>query len=164
MLRDPDGARRIGKLRAPAYGLGDAPAFFRWTLSRYLVRSDNSMAHLGLKFQASPFRPYSYFSFRESGGFPAISRIFVRAAVRSIVLGLWSCENTHLRTWELKCPGLTIPRPCRPRRTCVRRCDPFRPHRLYGWLATAPCRLRRLWYPNANLGNFAGRRRTRDRI
>ena len=76
---DPDGVCRIGKLRAPAYGLSDARAVFRRTLIRYLVRSDNSRAHLGLKVQASSFRLRLYFIFR---------KIRWRAAVRGIVLGI----------------------------------------------------------------------------
>ena len=43
---DPSGPQRIRKLRAPAYGLNDAPPAFRKTLQRYLLCAEVSLALL----------------------------------------------------------------------------------------------------------------------
>ena len=58
----------IWRLRAPAYGLNDAPAAFHGAPGRHLVESAKSLACVGLKFQVSSFDPRLNFIFRKSGG------------------------------------------------------------------------------------------------
>ena len=57
------GPHRIQKLRAPSYGLGDAPAAFRKILQSYLPRREESSATAGQKFQVSSPGPRIYFVF-----------------------------------------------------------------------------------------------------
>ena len=47
-----EGAR---KLKAPAYGLHDAPVAFHRSLKQYLLNSEASMQNVGLRCQASSF-------------------------------------------------------------------------------------------------------------
>ena len=55
-------------LRFPVFGLRDAPAAFRETLRRYLLRARESSAPVGPNFQVSTFQPCLSFVFRGSGG------------------------------------------------------------------------------------------------
>ena len=57
-LRAPRGwnskdARRVWKLRAPAYGLNDAPAVFHRSLRKYSANSVESLSSAGLRFEVS---------------------------------------------------------------------------------------------------------------
>ena len=55
--------RRVSDLRAPAYGLSDAPAAFRRPLRKYLVNSADSLPSVGIRFKVSSFDPRMYFIF-----------------------------------------------------------------------------------------------------
>ena len=44
---------RVWRLKAPAYGLTDAPAEFHKTLKRYLAKSNESLKLVGLRFETS---------------------------------------------------------------------------------------------------------------
>ena len=66
----PTCATRLWKLKAPAYGLNDAPAALRRSLKRYLLNSDLSMKCAGLRCQAPAFDPMFILCFpgSEAGG------------------------------------------------------------------------------------------------
>ena len=49
---DAKDARRIWRLRAPAYGLNDAPVAVRRVLRKCLVTSAESLSKMGLKFES----------------------------------------------------------------------------------------------------------------
>ena len=55
--RNPLGAQRIRKRRAPAYGSNDAPAACRETLDCSLLRKQGSLALVSLKLRPSSFDP-----------------------------------------------------------------------------------------------------------
>ena len=61
------------KLRAPAYGLNDAPAAAHGPLRKYLVNSAELLPSVGLRFEVSSFDPFMYFVYRKSG--PAVGVI-----------------------------------------------------------------------------------------
>ena len=65
---DPSRAQHIWKLRAPPFGLNDAPVAFRNTLRGYLLRTEELSAKAGRKFQISSVDPYLHFIFRGGGG------------------------------------------------------------------------------------------------
>ena len=48
---------RIWRLNAPAYGLNDAPVEFHKTLKRYLVKAEESLKLVGLRFEPSKSDP-----------------------------------------------------------------------------------------------------------
>ena len=54
-------------MHAPAYGLRDAPAVFRWALRRYLLNSADSSAQEGLEFRVAAFDLYQHPISRTSG-------------------------------------------------------------------------------------------------
>ena len=58
---------RVWELKAPAYGLNDAPVAFHRYLKRYLLNSELSMGRVGLRCQASTFDPCLFFVFRGEG-------------------------------------------------------------------------------------------------
>ena len=68
MAWDPSGTRRTWLLRAPARGLDESPAAFHQAPQRYSLRTEESLANVGLKFPASSFGPRLYFVSRGSGG------------------------------------------------------------------------------------------------
>ena len=51
---------RIWRLNAPAYRLNDAPVEFHKTLKRYLVKSEESLKLVGLRFETSKLDPCLY--------------------------------------------------------------------------------------------------------
>ena len=55
------------RLNAPAYGLNDAPVEFRKTLKRYLVKSQESLQLVGLRFETSTLDPCLYAVFNNEG-------------------------------------------------------------------------------------------------
>ena len=55
-------------MRAPAYGLGNAPVAFRRPPRNYLLRTMDSPANVGLDSRVSPNDKRSYFVFRKEGG------------------------------------------------------------------------------------------------
>ena len=59
--------RRVWKLRAPAYGLNDAPVAVHRPLRKYSVNSAESLPSAGLRFEASSFDPRLFYVFRKSG-------------------------------------------------------------------------------------------------
>ena len=59
--RNPQGVQRDWRPRAPAYGLGVAPVAFFGTLNGYLWRDKESLAIVGIRFQASKFDQRLYF-------------------------------------------------------------------------------------------------------
>ena len=100
---NPKGVRRILGPHAPAYGLYDAPAAFRAALQRYLVRSDNSSACVGLNFHVPSFDPCQFFVSRRSGGQQAVflvvkNRTFCcsRVSTRRAALGTWRSRDSTL--------------------------------------------------------------------
>ena len=64
---DPPCQKRAWKLKAPAYGLNDAPAAFRRSLKRHILNSDLSVKNVGLRRKASAFDPCLFFVFRDQG-------------------------------------------------------------------------------------------------
>ena len=64
---DPTCAARAWKLKAPAYGLNNAPAAFRRSLKRYLLNSELHMKCVGQRCQASTFGPCLFFVCRYQG-------------------------------------------------------------------------------------------------
>ena len=65
----PRKARRTWKLGAPAYGPNDVPAASRKTQNGYLVRTRDSLARVGRKFEVSSADLCHYFASRAAGGF-----------------------------------------------------------------------------------------------
>ena len=53
---------RVWKLKAPAFGLSEAPAAFRRSLGRRFLNSDGSLQRVKFRCQVSTFRPSHYFS------------------------------------------------------------------------------------------------------
>ena len=53
----PRNANRVWRLNTPAYGLNDAPVEFHKTLKRDLVKSDESLKLVGLRFATSTLGP-----------------------------------------------------------------------------------------------------------
>ena len=64
---DPPCNKRAWKLKAPAYGLNDAPVALHRSLKRHLLNSDLSVEHMVLRCQASTFDPCLFFVFRDHG-------------------------------------------------------------------------------------------------
>ena len=56
------------RLRAPVFGLHDAPAAFRETANGFLLQGQESLALAGLKFRVPTFDPTLFFVFRGEGG------------------------------------------------------------------------------------------------
>ena len=54
-------------MKAPAYGLNDAPAAFRRSLKRHLLNSELPTRSVGLRCRASAFDPCLFFAFRDEG-------------------------------------------------------------------------------------------------
>ena len=88
-LRDPrewdsEDTCRAPKLRAPAYGLTDAPVAVHSSLCTYFVNSVESLPAAGLCFEVSSFSPRVYFIYRKWGrplrSPPHISILFWGAA------------------------------------------------------------------------------------
>ena len=97
----PEGTHRVWKLRAPAYGLNDAPVAFR-----NLLNSVDSLARAGLKFQVSSFGPRLYLIFRRSGGATGAitthfgdTQSFWYAFFWDAVLPRLRCKKNPLRIW-----------------------------------------------------------------
>ena len=64
----------IRKLRAPAYGLNDAPSVFRRPLRKYFLNTVDLLADMGLQFRVLSSDPSLFFVFRkESGAVGAIA-------------------------------------------------------------------------------------------
>ena len=64
---DPPCEKRARKLKAPAYGLNDAPAAFRRSLKRHILNSDLSVKNAELRRMTSAFDPCPFFVFRDQG-------------------------------------------------------------------------------------------------
>ena len=62
---DPACTTRARKLKAPAYGLHDAPVAFHRSPKRHVLTSELSMKSVGLRRQASTFDPCVFFVFRD---------------------------------------------------------------------------------------------------
>ena len=56
----PGNPCRVWRLNAPAYELNDAPVEFHKTLKRYLVKSNESLKLVGLRFETSTLDPRLY--------------------------------------------------------------------------------------------------------
>ena len=67
------GARRVWKLRAPAYGLNDAPVAYRRSLRKYLTNFVETLSCVGLRLEVSSFDPCLFFVYMDSG--PAIGAL-----------------------------------------------------------------------------------------
>ena len=68
--RNPETECRVWKLRAPPYGLNDAPAAFQRSLKRHLLNKTLSMDLAGLYCVGSTFDPCLFFVFKGKG--PAV--------------------------------------------------------------------------------------------
>ena len=60
---NPETECRVWKLKAPAYGLNDAPAAFHRSLKKHLLNKTLSMESTGLYCVGSPFDPCLFFTF-----------------------------------------------------------------------------------------------------
>ena len=64
---EPSRRERVWELKAPAYGLNDAPVASRRFQKRHLLNSVAPMKSAGLRCQASTIDPYLFSVFREEG-------------------------------------------------------------------------------------------------
>ena len=77
--------KRVWKLKAPAYGLNDAPAASRRSATRHLLNSELSVKDVGLRCQAPTFDPCFFLFFGIKGG------QWVR--LRPILMTYWAVES-----------------------------------------------------------------------
>ena len=63
----PRNPNRVWRLNAPAFRLNDAPVEFHKTLKRYLVKADESLKMVGLRFGTSTLDPCHYMVFNGEG-------------------------------------------------------------------------------------------------
>ena len=102
---EPQCSDRVRKLKAPAYGLGDAPAAFLRSSKKRQVNSDASMKRVGLRRQASTSDPCFFFIFRgagsAAGAFTTHTNDILRTRILKHLVGVKMPDFEQLRACSI---------------------------------------------------------------
>ena len=112
---------RVWKLKAPAYGLNDAPVAFHRSLKKHLMNKTLSMESVGLHCEGSTFDPCLFFVFNGKGpaagaltthidGILGCGEPGVMEKLRQFLeirFGRSSCKKNTLFMWVWTCRRMT---------------------------------------------------------